>query len=168
MQDSTRNRTRTTPPRGYRSRRGAYLHIFAVSLTLFVGMLAILYDLAQLNYAWRRCQNAADAAALAGSAKIADGFQENPAMSKTLEYLSVWNVTASTAEDIHSPPISGKYLGMEGYIEVVAKWNVKMMFFRLLPFGSSEIEVKARAVAGTESFMPGDGVIALNPTPAQV
>ena len=163
MQDSTRNRTRTTPPRGYRSRRGAYLHIFAVSLTLFVGMLAILYDLAQLNYAWRRCQNAADAAALAGSAKIADGFQENPAMSKTLEYLSVWNVTASTAEDIHSPPISGKYLGMEGYVEVIAKWNVKMMFFRLLPFGSSEIEVKARAVAGTESFMPGDGVIALNP-----
>ena len=164
MRPSTKNPKRTHTHRGYRSRRGAYLHLFAVSLTLFVGMLAILYDLAQLNYAWRRCQNAADAAALAGGAKIADGAQENSAVSKTLEYLSIWNATASTAEDIHSPPISGKYLGMEGYIEVVAKWNVKMLFFRLLPFGSSEIQVTARAVAGTESFMPGDGVVALNPT----
>ena len=152
------NRTRCYPPR-----RGAYLHIFAVSLTVFVGILAILYDIAQLNYAWRRCQNAADAAALAGGGKIADGLQEAPAMSKTLEYLTVWNITTSTAEDIHSPPTSGKYLGMEGYVEVVAKWNVKTLFFRLMPFGKAEIEVKARAVAGVESFMPGDGVIALNP-----
>ena len=164
MHTTTRKHKRTSASRHHHSRRGAYLHLFAVSLTLFVGLLAILYDIAQLNYAWRRCQNAADAAALAGGAIIADGVQEHQVMSKTLEYLSIWNLTASTAEDIHSPPISGKYLGMEGYIEVIAKWNVKTMFFRLLPFGSSEIQVKARAVAGTESFIPGDGVIALNPT----
>ena len=163
MNNSKSPTKRINRPRCYTPRRGAYLHIFAVSLTIFVGILAILYDIAQLNYAWRRCQNAADAAALAGGGKIADGLQEVPAMSKTLEYLTVWNATASTADDIHSPPISGKYLGMEGYVEVVAKWNVKTLFFRLMPFGKSEIEVKARAVAGIESFMPGDGVIALNP-----
>ena len=163
MNNSKSPTKRINRPRCYTPRRGAYLHIFAVSLTIFVGILAILYDIAQLNYAWRRCQNAADAAALAGGGKIADGLQEVPAMSKTLEYLTVWNATASTADDIHSPPISGKYLGMEGYVEVVAKCNVKTLFFRLMPFGKSEIEVKARAVAGIESFMPGDGVIALNP-----
>lgn len=163
MQNPEKNSRQIKPPRRHLPRRGAYLHIFAVSLTLFVGILAILYDIAQLNYAWRRCQNAADAAALAGGGKIADGLQGSATVSKTLEYLSVWNITDSTAQDIHTPPISGKYSGLEGYMEVVAKLNVKTLFFRLMPFGKSEIEVKARAVAGAESFMPGDGVISLNP-----
>ncbi len=42
-------------------RRGAYLVLFALSMTLFLGFLALIHDLALINYGWRRCQNIADA-----------------------------------------------------------------------------------------------------------
>jgi len=145
-------------------RRGAYFALFTASMTLFLGVLALVYDLALLNHAWRHCQNAADAAALAGGKKLIEGNQSGPSTSKTLEYLATLNYTDSTLADIHTPPATGPYAGVEGYIEVVARKRVKTWFLRFSFFGEPYVEVKARAVAGAEAFLPEDGVIALNPT----
>jgi len=144
-------------------RRGAYFALFTASMTLFLGVLALVYDLALLNHGWRHCQNAADAAALAGGKKLIEGNQSGASTSKALEYLATLNHTDSTSADIHSPPASGPYKDVQGYIEVVARKRVKTWFLRFSLFGEPSVEVKARAVAGAEAFLPEDGVIALNP-----
>jgi hypothetical protein len=146
-----------------RNRRGAYLAMFTVSLTLFFGILAMVYDLALINYTWRHCQNAADAAALAGGKKIIEGNQSSVSNPKALEYLATLNNTDSTIADIHSPPTSGPYANVEGYLEIIARKRVHTLFLRLSPFSKSYIDVTARAVAGAEAFLPEDGVITLNP-----
>jgi hypothetical protein len=137
--------------------------MFTVSLTLFFGILALVYDLSLLNYYWRHCQNAADAAALAGGKKIIEGNQASTSNTKALEYLATLNITESTIADIHSPPISGPYANVEGYIEVVARKRVNTIFLRLSPFDKPYVDMTARAVAGAEAFLPEDGVITLNP-----
>ncbi len=144
-------------------RRGAYFALFTISMVLFFGVLALVYDLALLNYSWRHCQNAADAAALAGGKKLVEGNQSGASMSKALEYLATLNYTDSTIADIHSPPSTGPYANTAGYLEVIARKRVKTWFLRFSLFGESYVEVKARAVAGAEAFLPEDGVIALNP-----
>jgi len=155
--------------RKYRSRRGAnrrgaYFALFTVSITLFLGVVAMVYDLALLNYEWRHCQSAADAAALAGGKKLIEGNQSGTSTNKALEYLATLNHTDSTSADIHAPPTTGPYANVEGYIEVVARKQVRTRFLRFSLFGQSYVEVKARSVAGAEAFLPEDGVIALNPT----
>ncbi len=145
------------------SRRGAYYVLFTVCMTLFLGVLALVYDLALLNYEWRHCQNAADAAALAGGKKLIEGNQSGPSTNKALEYLATLNHTDSTSADIYSPPSTGPYANVEGYIEVIARKQVRTRFLRFSLFGQSYVEVKARAVAGAEAFLPEDGVIGLNP-----
>lgn len=146
-----------------RSRRGAYFTIFALSMTLFVGILALIYDLAMINHAWRHCQNAADAAALAGGKKIIEGNQATPSNNKALEYLATLNHTDSTIGDIHTPPSSGPYKDVEGYIEVFARKRIRTLFLSFPLFGKPYVDMQARAVAGAEAFLPEDGVIALNP-----
>lgn len=149
--------------RSGKHRRGAYVAIFAVSMTLIVAVLALIYDLALLNYTWRHCQNAADSAALAGGKKLIEGGQPVASSTKAFEYLVTLNNTESTIGDIHSPPSSGPYKDVEGYIEVYARKRVSTLFLRFALFDKPYVDITARAVAGAEAFMPEDGVITLNP-----
>jgi len=144
-------------------KRGSILAVFCVTLVVFVGVLAVILDLAWINYSWRHCQNAADAAALAGGKKLIEGDSTTNSENLALNYLSTWNDTDSTINDIHAPPISGPYQGVEGYIEIIARKRVQTMFLRFAPFSKPYVYVSARAVAGAEAFLPEDGVITLDP-----
>ena len=91
-------------------RRGAYLVLFALSMTLFLGFLALIHDLALINYGWRRCQNIADAAALAGARKLGSTRSPSIARDTALTYLTILNPTDSRLADIRTPPTSDEVL----------------------------------------------------------
>jgi hypothetical protein len=154
MRTSTLNHSKET---------GGILAVFCVTLVVFFGVLAILIDLAWINYSSRYCQNVADATALAGGKRLMEGESAESAKYTSLDYLTLWNSTDSTIADIHTPPISGPYQGVEGYIEIFARKRVKTMFLRFAQFGKPYVYVYARAVAGAEAFLPEDGVITLDP-----
>lgn len=145
-----------------RRRRGAYLVLFALSMTVFLGILALVYDLALLNYYSKDCQNIADAAATAGARELAKGNSNNIAVSKSIEYLTILNQTDSTASDVRLPPSSGPYIGKDGYIEVTARKSVKTWFVRAALLGPSSLVVTARSVAGADLPPAQDTIISLN------
>lgn len=145
------------------SRQGAYLVLFALSMTVLLGFLALIHDLALINYGWRQCQNAADAAALAGARKL--GSYKSPSVAKNTAYLylTALNQTDSSIADIHSPPISGPHAGQRGYVQVTARKDITTWMLRSSWFSSPSIVVTAQSVAGDEAFIPEPSLIALNP-----
>ena len=145
------------------SRKGAYLVLFTLSMTLFIGFMALIYDLALINYGWRRCQNIADAAALAGARKLGLTRSETKARSTALAYLTVLNRTDSRLADIRTPPTSGEYVGLTGYIQVTARKEIGTWMLRRSWFSGPSIEVTAQSVAGDDMFIPEPSVVALSP-----
>lgn len=144
-------------------RRGAYLVLFALSMTLFLGFLALIHDLALINYGWRRCQNVADAAALAGARKLGSTRSQSRATNTALTYLTTLNPTDSRLADIRTPPTSGEYAGLPGYIQVTARREIGTWMLRRSWFSSPSIEVTAQSVAGDEMFIPEPSLLTLNP-----
>jgi hypothetical protein len=145
------------------NRQGAYLVLFALSMTLFIGLLALIHDLALINYGWRRCQNIADAAALAGARKLGSTRSPSNAKNTALVYLTILNQTDSTLADIRTPPTSGDYAGQRGYVQVTARWEIGTWMLRRSWFSSPSIEVTAQSVAGDEMFIPEPSLLTLNP-----
>lgn len=156
------SKARTTS-RKTRRRRGAYLVLFGLSMAIFLGIMALIHDLALISYGTRQCQNIADAAVLAGSRKLGFTRSQSAAKNTALQYLTVYNRSDSTIADIHTPPISGEYAGQLGYIQVIAKRDLRTWMLRSSWFSSPSIVVSAQSVAGDESFIPEPSLIALNP-----
>lgn len=144
-------------------RQGAYLVLFALSMTLFVGILALIHDLASINYGRRECQNAADAAAIAGARKLGTSKSPTEARNTALLYLASLNHTDSTSADIHSPPVSGPHAGQRGYVQVTARKDITTWMLRASWFSRPSIVVIAQSVAGDEAFIPEPSLVALNP-----
>ncbi len=75
-------------------RRGTIMPMLAISMTALCGFVALAVDLGMISTARTQCQNAADAAALAGAASL-DGSS-----SSNLSAASTNAVAAATANKI--------------------------------------------------------------------
>ena len=157
MQQSSRN-----------ARRAAVAVQVALTLTVLLGVLAIVVDGGLLLAQRRQQQAAADAAALAYAAAMAGGANSATAQASALAIAAANGaandgvqslITPNTADasgnalhGIWSGPISGTFVGKAGttgystgYVEVVVEYDEVRLFSAL--WGSGTLPVRARAVA---------------------
>ena len=139
-----------------------------LTMLFFVG-LAI--DAGQLYVAKRTEQEAADAASFAGAVVLYQGGVQPPsAVTVTAAILAAKNVAAQNGyvDDlgvgnmvvtVNSPPTSGTYNGDPNHVEVTITHKVKTS---LVPAQAAFNPVRARGVAGAESFNNGYALMALD------
>jgi Flp pilus assembly protein TadG len=141
-----------------------------LTMLFFVG-LAI--DAGQLYVAKRTEQEAADAAAFAGAVVLYQGGAQPPLVTTVAAAkLAAKNVATQNGytDDlgvgdmvvvINSPPTSGLYNGDANHVEVIITHKVKTS---LVPAQAAFNPVRARGVAGAESFNNGYALMALDQT----
>jgi Flp pilus assembly protein TadG len=141
-----------------------------LTMLFFVG-LAI--DAGQLYVAKRTEQEAADAAAFAGAVVLYQGGAQPPlAATVAAAKLAAKNVATQNGytDDlgvgnmvvtVNSPPTSGAYSGDANHVEVTITHKVKTS---LVPAQAAFNPVRARGVAGAESFNNGYALMALDQT----
>ena len=159
-------------------RKGAVLALVAVLLVVLVGMLALVLDGGLLQDDRRGAQAAADAASLAGATELfknytlitpsttpplwdPSGAADSAAKSSATTNGFPNNNTTSTVE-VHIPPTSGPFTGQQGCVEVIVTYYQKRYFSTI--WGSTQIPVKARAVARARYGGTGAGIVILDPT----
>src|SRR5512133_2055945 len=119
----------------------------------------------------RHAQNAADAASLAAALTKANGLtagktdstcSTDPSWTNTTFcediIQSAWDRAANNGYDgmlsnnveVYSPPISGPYIGLTPYIQVIITSNVNTYFMRVLGIDQTQNIVQATALAGKE------------------
>jgi hypothetical protein len=142
-------------------RVGAVTPLAVLSLSLLVGVVALVVDSGTLLDARRHVQAAADAAALAGADDLYANYLTNQgvdvggtAQTSALATASANGftndgvqsiVTVSTSpQNYQGGPNAGKPLPA-GYIEVIIQYNASYLFSGV--FGSGTTPVRARAVA---------------------
>jgi hypothetical protein len=160
-------------------RRGAVTPLTVLSLSLLVGVVAMVVDSGTLMEARRHIQATADAAALAGASDLYGKYLSNQgidaggtAQSSALATASsngftndgvLSTVTVRTSPQTYlGGPNKGKVLPA-GYIEVTIQYNASHLFSGV--FGSGTTAVLARAVArGRCAPLASTDVFALNLT----
>jgi hypothetical protein len=120
----------------------------------------------------RRVQAAADAAALAAADDLYINYPTNngvdtPGTAATAaQTLAATNgFTNGDGDDtvvVNIPPLSGKFVGQAGYVEVIITYNQPRFFSGVI--GSGAIPIKARAVARGKWAPFNNGIIILHPT----
>jgi hypothetical protein len=160
------------------SRKGAVVILVAVLLVALIGMLALVLDGGLLQDDRRGAQAAADAAALAAATELfknytlitpttnpplwdPSGAAESAAQNSATTNGFPNNNTTSTV-DVHIPPTSGPFAGQKGCAEVIVTFYQKRYFSTI--WGSTQIPVKARAVARARYGGTGAGIVILDPT----
>jgi hypothetical protein len=159
-------------------RKGAVVVLVAVLLVVLVGMLALVLDGGLLQDDRRGAQAAADAAALAAATELFKNYTlitpatTSPVWDPNGAGDSAARASAATngfpdnkttsAVDVHIPPTSGPFAGQKGCAEVIVTFYQKRYFSTL--WGSSQIPVRARAVARARYGGTGAGIIILDPT----
>lgn len=159
------------------SRRGGVTPLTILSLSLLVGVVALVVDSGTLMEARRHVQAAADAAALAGADDLYINYPSNVGLDVTgsaqLSAKAVANdngflndnsqssvVVTTSPNPYQSGPNAGKPLP-PGYIEVIITYNASHLFSGV--FGSGTTPVRARAVArGRTVPLTKPDVFALN------
>jgi Flp pilus assembly protein TadG len=139
-----------------------------LTMLFFVGLAV---DAGQLYVAKRTEQEAADAAAFAGAVVLYQGGTQPPlAATVAAAKLAAKNVATQNGytDDlgvgnmiviINSPPTSGAYNGDANHVEVIITHKVKTS---LVPAQAAFNPVRARGVAGAESFNNGYALMALD------
>jgi hypothetical protein len=153
----------------YQKRRNAFVMLlFGLVMPCIIGMLALIVDggLAMNNQ--RRLQNVADSIATSVANRYVRGSTSAQCIAAANEIRSVsypnsntfaWN--AGTNNSVNNPPISGPYAGNAKFIEVVVTAPYPGILSSI--FSRTASTIKARAVAGMESHVTGEGVITLDP-----
>lgn len=133
------------------ARPGAVLVWVVLSLSVIVGVVAIVLDGGRQFTERRRDQAAANAAALAGGANLYANYWTNrgvdplgAAQAAAIAAAEANGVPAS-AVTVNIPPQSGAFAGQSGYVEVVIQTNLGASFGRV--FTQQDLSVHARAVA---------------------
>ncbi len=130
--------------------RGQVLALFALSLVAVLSAAALAFD-AGLMYVERRDQqNAADAAALAGARYLTsstpDARQDATDAAALVATANGFTDTKNNARvAIHVPPVTGPYVGRNGFIEVQISATRPSIFAAIM--GILNWDVSARAVA---------------------
>src|SRR5579871_4652238 len=132
-------------------RPGAVLVWVVLSLSVIVGVVAIVLDGGRQFTERRRDQAAANAAALAGGANLYANYWTNNG-TDPLGTAQAAAVAAAEANGVPAggvtvniPPQSGSFAGQAGYVEVIIQTNLSASFGRV--FTQQDLSVQARAVA---------------------
>ncbi len=136
---------------------GQVLVLIAIAFVALLGFTALAIDGGMVYSDRRQAQNAADAAALAGSLQKAQGQTDAAAVSKAEEVLTTNDFNPSQAVIVVSQG-SDAY-GSFDQVQVELSSTTKMFFAQL--FGFNEVQNQVRAVAKSRSGSggPGDGAI---------
>jgi hypothetical protein len=157
------------------SRRAAVAVQVALTMTVLLGMLAIVVDGGLLLAQRRQQQACADAAAMAYAAAMADGKTIGQAQASALAIASangaandgtiskiIANTTDAGGNPVHGiwdGPVSGNFVGRAGttgyatgYVEVVVEYDAARLFSSI--WDSSTLPVRARAVASWAGLVP--------------
>jgi hypothetical protein len=139
-----------------------------------LSIVAIALDGGMLLDQRRRCQAAADAAALAAAEDLFWNWEANSGSdsSGTAQAAALANATANGYNNdgvtsvltVNIPPKSGSFAGKAGYAEVIIQYNQPRGFSSI--FGGGTIPVRARAVAQGLWVPFNNGIIVLHPTAA--
>jgi Flp pilus assembly protein TadG len=139
-----------------------------LALLFFVGLAV---DAGQLYVAKRTEQEAADSAAFAGAVVIYQGNQQPPTAATVTAAKAAAVIAAAQngyVDDggvgnmvvtVSSPPTSGNYSGDVNHVEVTIVHKVQTS---LVPAEAAFNPVRARGVAGAESFNNGYALMALD------
>ncbi len=147
---------------GRAPRAGAILVWLALLMVLLLGMVGLVIDAGLLMATHRHAQNAADAAALAAADDLLRGMSSGQATTTATTYVQQRNGAADWTPEVHIPPTSGAYAGLPNYAEVIVTAPMQTFFIHILGVNQNQ-QVRARAVAGSESYAGGEGVIVLDP-----
>lgn len=162
-----------------RTDRGSVVIMFALSLTVILGMMALAIDVGQLRLAKQKLQMAADAAALAGALEISmcggtarcsamtaaaqNALAENGLSGATLQSTCVPSGTASGFSVNNGPCALGTqnpHNGNANYVEVILSQSQPTYFAGVL--GKPTVQIMARAEAARSGGT--NCIFALDPT----
>jgi hypothetical protein len=141
---------------------------------VMMGIVAIVIDGGLLLDQRRRCQAAADAAALAAAEQLFADWNADAGKDPkdTAQAAGLANAAANgfsndgstSVVTVNCPPKSGLFVDTPGYAEVIIQFNQSRGFSGV--FGSGNLPVRARAVARALWAPFNNGVIVLHPTAA--
>jgi hypothetical protein len=152
------------------SRRGIITALVAVSLVAVLMIAALSIDGGRMVDLRRQAKAAADAAARGAAVEMLD-MASGTNSTVTLNTIRATafrlaadngfnNDGATSIVTVNTPPTSGSYAGMDGYIEVIIEAHLDRGFSRLL--GSNQLSVVGRSV-GAGTYAPTKGsVLVLN------
>lgn len=159
------------------SERGQALILITLAAIGLVGITGLAIDGSAKFSDRRHAQNAADAAALAGA--LAKANAESAGDDAATVWAELSTAALNRADDngydgnlvsnvveVHSPPISGPYIGKDLYVQVIITSYVDTFFSKVLGIAQTQNIVQATALAGKGgSIAYGASVVAMNPNP---
>lgn len=147
-------RVRTLLRAARRDERGQALILFAAALIPMLGIAALVLDVGQLYVKQRELRNAADAAALAGSALLpgATAAQRTAAITLAEQYAEL---NGADAADLNIIVVTRDY--PYDTIVVTPRETVDFTFARVFGMDTADVEVEAAAQVG--SLTGGVGVM---------
>ena len=135
---------------------GNALVITVLALGVLLGMAGLAIDVGTLRYEKRLQQNAADAAAIAGSSNIAYGGVTAGAQSASATN-GFTDGTNNVTVTVNNPPGAGPHTGDANYVEVLVAAVQPTYFMRI--FGVNSQTITARAVATNVGGGAGSGCL---------
>jgi hypothetical protein len=146
--------------------RGQALVLFAFSLAALMGVMAMSVDVGLAYVERRNMANAADAAALAGAALLAEGAPTSAVAAEAQTFAEANGYV--DGEDgvsvaVNVPPTSGDHLGDSDYVEIIVQRQIDTVLATVV--GQETWQLTARAVAGTTAGGAGPyAIVVLNET----
>jgi hypothetical protein len=156
-----------------RDEEGQALVLGAIMFLTMLFAVGLAVDAGQLYVAKRTEQEAADAAAFAGAIVLYQGGVQPPTSATVTAAKAAARAVATQngyTDDggvgdmiviVNSPPTSGLYNGDANHVEVIITHKVRTS---LVPAQAAFNPVRARGVAGAESFNNGYALMALDQT----
>jgi len=152
-----------TQPEGRPKRRedGQVIILVAILLPVLIGLVGIAVDVGLLLAHRTEEQRAADAAALAGAQILLSSGDQTIAKAEARTFAKKHGYSDSEIT-VNLPPLSGKKVGNNQFVEVKITRKDRTHFLALL--GIQDSSVTARAVGGITPLARNYALIVLNPT----
>ena len=155
-----------------RGRRGGIAVLTAVTLTAILLIGAVTIDGGGTMSTRRTAQNAADAAALAGTIELAQDLANGTTVTATLLRNAARKVAVdngftddngvTTSVTVNWPPTTGNWVTNTNSVEVI----ITCKYNNLLIAGSSQIQVRAVATCDATATGLGNAIIVTDPSGA--
>jgi hypothetical protein len=161
-------------PSAVSRRRGFVVALVAVLLIVIVGVGALAIDASLLMADRRKAQAATDAAALAAAINMFQSWSANHGVDPAPNHPAATSAKDTAADNgftngsngvvvtVNIPPLSGNYVGLAGYAEVIITMPQKRFLSGI--WGSGNVSVAARSVARGTKHTPQAGLLVLAPS----
>jgi hypothetical protein len=136
----------------------------AIALPTLCGLIGLVVDSGLLLAASREAQHAADSAVTAAAIEKQHGQSNSAALAVATQVVQQQNLLTNATVSLNSPPASGPYAGMAGFVEVFVIDQCSTNFIQILG-GLSTQQIAVRAVAGFEPSTTGAAIVVLDPDP---